>query len=112
MNHPPTTPSLDDLPDELVLAVIKASRSIRVAGSLAATSWRHHHLATDESGGAPFTWTALVRQSPLTTFSPRAGPGAGSTRPACPSVRRRQGRWVPRWGATMTAQATGSTANR
>ncbi|AVK77176.1 Morn repeat domain containing protein [Pandoravirus macleodensis] len=47
--HERKTLSLDDLPDELVLTIIKASQSIRVAGSLAATSWRYHHLATDES---------------------------------------------------------------
>ncbi|WBR14610.1 Morn repeat protein [Pandoravirus kuranda] len=49
MQRSPRTLALGDLPNELVLAAIKSSRSIHVAGSLAATSWRYHHLATDES---------------------------------------------------------------
>ncbi|AGO84411.1 Morn repeat domain containing protein [Pandoravirus salinus] len=41
--------TLDDLPDELVLEVIRSLRSVGAIGSLAATSWRYNRLTMDDS---------------------------------------------------------------
>jgi hypothetical protein len=41
-------PSLDDLPDEIILGIIAATRSAHAVGSIAATSWRYNRLAMDD----------------------------------------------------------------
>nr|UMO79852.1 Morn repeat domain containing protein [Pandoravirus aubagnensis] len=66
---------MDDLPDELVLAILAAAESPQVAGRMALASRRYRSLAMDET-----LWRAIyIRQFGLPTLLPDSGPTAAAT---------------------------------